>query len=82
MHRTFGFIPLCLLTLLLPLHAHAKSDEVNVDVSGSFRVRYESLNNPIFPAQREQRSQSNQRLSTRLVLATQVSYKISAPHLR
>ena len=75
MHRTFGLIPLCLLTLLLPLHAYAQSDEVNVDVSGSFRVRYESLNNPIFPAQQEQRSQSNQRLSTRLVLATQVSYK-------
>ncbi len=49
-------------------------NQVHVDVSGSLRVRYESLHNPIFPTTREQREQNNERISTRVIVNTTVSY--------
>lgn len=59
------------------LNGNAKKsgdNQLHVDVSGSFRVRYESLHNPIFPTTREQREQNNERISTRVILNTHVSY--------
>jgi hypothetical protein len=50
------------------------NDALGIDVSGSLRVRYEALNNPIFPSQQSARSQSNQRISTRVIIQTEVSY--------
>lgn len=55
--------------------AKADDNSVEFDVSGSLRVRYESLNNPIFPASSDTREQSNQRLSTRLIVSSTLSYE-------
>ena len=66
--------PLLILLVITPV-ANASSDEIAFDVSGSFRVRYESLNNPIFPTSSAAREQSNQRLSTRFIVNSTVSYQ-------
>jgi len=66
--------PLLILLVITPV-ANASSDEIAFDVSGSFRVRYESLNNPIFPTSSTAREQSNQRLSTRFIVNSTVSYQ-------
>lgn len=63
-----------ILFVICPL-ADASSDEIAFDVTGSFRVRYESLNNPIFPTSSTVREQSNQRLSTRFIVNSTVSYQ-------
>lgn len=49
-------------------------DQLAVDFSGSYRVRYEALNNPIFPTSAESREQSNQRISTRIIFKTTLNY--------
>ena len=75
--RFRSLLSTCLLLILVvicPL-ANASSDEIAFDVSGSFRVRYESLNNPIFPTSSAAREQSNQRLSTRFIVNSTVSYQ-------
>lgn len=75
--RFRSLLSTCLLLILVvicPL-ANASSDEIAFDVSGSFRVRYESLNNPIFPTLSAAREQSNQRLSTRFIVNSTVSYQ-------
>lgn len=75
--RFRSLLSTCLLLILVvicPL-ANASSDEIAFDVSGSFRVRYESLNNPIFPTSSDAREQSNQRLSTRFIVNSTVSYQ-------
>jgi len=75
--RFRSLLSTCLLLILVvicPL-ANASSDEIAFDVSGSFRVRYESLNNPIFPTSSTAREQSNQRLSTRFIVNSTVSYQ-------
>lgn len=75
--RFRSLLSTCLLLILVvicPL-ANASSDEIAFDVSGSFRVRYESLNNPIFPTSSAARKQSNQRLSTRFIVNSTVSYQ-------
>jgi len=75
--RFRSLLSTCLLLILVvicPL-ANASSDEIAFDVSGSFRVRYESLNNPIFPTSSGAREKSNQRLSTRFILNSTVSYQ-------
>lgn len=75
--RFRSLLSTCLLLILVvicPL-ANASSDEIAFDVSGSFRVRYESLNNPIFPTSSVAREQSNQRLSTRFIVNSTVSYQ-------
>lgn len=67
---------LILLTLItVSTLVSAAHDEVTLDVSGSFRVRYESLNNPIFPSYSNAREQSNQRLSTRLIVSSTLHYR-------
>ena len=75
--RFRSLLSTCLLLILVvicPL-ANASSDEIAFDVSGSFRVRYESLNNPISPTSSTAREQSNQRLSTRFIVNSTVSYQ-------
>lgn len=75
--RFRSLLSTCLLLILVvicPL-ANASSDEIAFDVSGSFRVRYESLNNPIFPTSSAAREKSNQLLSTRFILNSTVSYQ-------
>lgn len=75
--RFRSLLSTCLLLILVvicPL-ANASSDEIAFDVSGSFRVRYESLNNPIFPTSSAAREQSNQSLSTRFIVNSTVSYQ-------
>ena len=75
--RFRSLLSTCLLLILVvicPL-ANASSDEIAFDVSGSFRVRYESLNNPIFPTSSAAREKSNQRLSTRFIVNSTVSYQ-------
>ena len=44
----------------------AQANETNFDISGSYRLRYESLNNPIFPSSAQSRDRTNDRLSSRL----------------
>ena len=75
--RFRSLLSTCLLLILLVITpvANASSDEIAFDVSGSFRVRYESLNNPIFPTSSTAREQSNQRLSTRFIVNSTVSYQ-------
>jgi hypothetical protein len=57
------FFSLCLLVISDDVVSGSVMD---VDFSGSYRLRYETLNNPIFPTTKAVRSQSNQRLSSRL----------------
>ena len=75
--RFRSLLSTCLLLILVVISplANASSDEITFDVSGSFRVRYESLNNPIFPTSSTAREQSNQRLSTRFIVNSTVSYQ-------
>ena len=48
--------------------------ELEFDYSGSVRVRYETLNNPIFPTTEEVRSKTNERISTRIRLKGEAKY--------
>ena len=74
--------PFMAMVMLTPFVANSalaetavhNDNQVHVDVSGSLRVRYESLHNPIFPTTREQREQNNERISTRIIVNTTVSY--------
>jgi hypothetical protein len=74
MRRTSYLLFLSVVMVCLSCAVKA-DDSLTVDVSGSFRVRYEALNNPIFPTQMSLREKSNQRLSTRLIVNTDVTYK-------
>jgi len=62
---TASFLMLCLLVISNQV---ASESAIDVDFSGSYRLRYEALNNPIFPTTKAVRSQSNQRLSSRLFI--------------
>ena len=52
----------------------AQADETSFDVSGSYRLRYESLNNPIFPSSAQSRDRTNDRLSSRLRVKANMSW--------
>lgn len=49
--------------------------DVAFDFSGSYRLRYETLHNPIFPADNAERSGSNERISSRLLLKGQAEWE-------
>lgn len=71
---------LCITQMLWSMPALASSnnsanENLTVDFSGSYRVRYEALNNPIFPVSADSREQSNQRVSTRIIFKTTLKYK-------
>lgn len=51
-----------------------QADEAGFDVSGSYRLRYESLNNPIFPSSAQSRDRTNDRLSSRLKVKADLSW--------
>ncbi|MBU2979916.1 alginate export family protein [Alteromonas sp. C1M14] len=50
------------------------AQDLDTSLGGSYRLRYESLNNPIFPTTAEVRTQTNQRLSSRLLVNGRISY--------
>lgn len=50
------------------------AESIETSLSGSYRLRYETLKNPIFPTTEEVRAQTNERLSSRLLVKGQVSY--------
>ena len=52
----------------------AQADETSFDVSGSYRLRYESLNNPIFPSSAQSRDRTNDRISSRLRVKANMSW--------
>lgn len=51
-----------------------KAESLDTNYSGSVRVRYETLNNPIFPTDENIRAKTNQRLSTRIRLKGEANY--------
>ncbi|GEA09238.1 hypothetical protein KUL42_39990 [Alteromonas sp. KUL42] len=51
-----------------------QADETSFDVSGSYRLRYESLNNPIFPSSAQSRDRTNDRISSRLRVKANMSW--------
>lgn len=62
-HR-IGVAVLTLLFVSVPINA----ETIEYEMSGSYRLRYESLNNPIFPTASEERDKTNERISSRLLL--------------
>lgn len=54
--------------------SNVSAREFTFEHSGSVRLRYETLNNPIFPTTEEVRSKTNERLSTRIRLKGEVKY--------
>lgn len=56
------------------LVSHAQASDVEFDFSGSWRMRYENLHNPIFPSSAEQRPQNNERISSRLLLKGEANW--------
>ncbi|ANB25939.1 hypothetical protein A6F57_12485 [Alteromonas stellipolaris] len=53
-----------------------KSKAPTFDISGSYRLRYEHLNNPIFPSSSEDRAQVNRRVSSRLLVKAQANWDV------
>lgn len=53
---------------------NAQANETSFDVSGSYRLRYESLNNPIFPSSAQSRDRTNDRISSRLRVKANMSW--------
>ncbi|WP_341210353.1 alginate export family protein [Alteromonas stellipolaris] len=53
-----------------------KSKAPTFDISGSYRLRYEHLNNPIFPSSSEDRAQVNRRVSSRLLVKAQTNWDV------
>lgn len=51
-----------------------KAESLDTSYSGSVRVRYETLNNPIFPTSEDVRTKTNERLSTRIRLKGEANY--------
>lgn len=51
-----------------------KAQSLDTSYSGSVRVRYETLNNPIFPANENIRAKTNERLSTRIRLKGEADF--------
>lgn len=51
-----------------------KAQSLDTSYSGSVRVRYETLNNPIFPTNENIRTKTNERLSTRIRLKGEANY--------
>jgi len=54
----------------------SKSKALTFDISGSYRLRYEHLNNPIFPSSSEDRAQVNRRVSSRLLVKAQANWDV------
>ena len=64
----------CFLYLLMCSAMVAKASDVTFDADGSYRLRYEYLDSPIFPTSSDSMSKSNDRLSSRLLLKGQVNW--------
>ncbi|WP_018983895.1 alginate export family protein [Salinimonas chungwhensis] len=59
---SWGVVALCSVSV------YGQAAEPTFDVSGSWRLRLEALNNPIFPVEEGMRTQHNQRLSSRVLV--------------
>ena len=57
------------------LAAPSYASDINFDFSGSYRLRYETLQNPIFPVDASTRSRSNDRISSRVLLKGQAKWE-------
>ena len=53
-----------------------KAQAPRFDISGSYRLKYEHLNNPIFPSSSEDRAQVNRRVSSRLLVKAQANWDV------
>ena len=62
------------LSALSAFNGRALAAQPEFDVSGSWRLRLEALNNPIFPAEEGSRTQHNQRLSSRLLVKGEMKW--------
>lgn len=60
--------------LFILVSAVANASSIKYDVSGSYRLRYETLHNPIFPTTRDERDKSNERISSQLLVKGQVAW--------
>ena len=57
--------------LFILVSAVANASSIKYDVSGSYRLRYETLHNPIFPTTSDERDKSNERISSQLLVKGQ-----------
>ena len=57
--------------LFIVVSAVANASSIEYDISGSYRLRYETLHNPIFPTTRDERDKSNERISSQLLVKGQ-----------
>lgn len=57
------------------LAAPSYASDIDFDFSGSYRLRYETLQNPIFPTDASSRSRSNDRISSRVLLKGQAKWE-------
>ena len=64
-----------LLVAMACLAMPLKAESLDVKYSGSVRMRYETLNNPIFPTSEDMREKTNERLSTRIRLKGEAVYQ-------
>ena len=62
------------LSALSAFNGRALAAQPEFDVSGSWRLRLEALNNPIFPVEEGRRTQHNQRLSSRLLVKGEMKW--------
>ena len=62
------------LIAITSVAAPVYADSLAFNYSGSLRVRYETLNNPIFPTSDNVRTQTNERISTRIRLKGDAAY--------
>jgi hypothetical protein len=62
------------LIAITSVAAPVYAESLAFNYSGSLRVRYETLNNPIFPISDNVRTQTNDRISTRIRLKGDAAY--------
>ncbi len=74
MGKLTGKVSLLVVGVTLSISTFIQADELTFDYSGSLRVRYETLNNPIFPTTKEVRPKTNDRVSTRVRLKGEAHY--------
>jgi hypothetical protein len=79
-------IPCTVMAAVVGLCANANAENISssnvassqptFDISGSFRLKYEHLNNSIFPSSSEDRAQVNRRISSRLLVKAEANWDV------
>ena len=72
--KAFVLRSVWLLLVTTDTISSVSAHELAFEYSGSVRLRYETLNNPIFPTTEEARSKTNERLSTRIRFKSEITY--------